>query len=123
VLASSSVGYSTGPSGTALLKLFERWGIAERIKDKLIQARPGVPVGSLVARGEVALGFQQASELMHLQGIDMLGPLPPAAQIITTFSAAVCATSAQPEIARQLLAFMAAPQSAEAKRRLGMEPV
>ena len=30
VLAARTVGYSTGPSGVALQKLFERWGIAER---------------------------------------------------------------------------------------------
>ena len=63
VLAAPSVGYSTGPSGTALLKLFERWGIAAQMQERLKQARPGVPVGSMVASGEVALGFQQLSEL------------------------------------------------------------
>ncbi|HYF17913.1 MAG TPA: substrate-binding domain-containing protein, partial [Ramlibacter sp.] len=76
VLAAPSIGYSTGPSGTALLKLFERWGIADQVKPKTVQAPPGVPVGSLIAKGEVALGLQQLSELMNLQGIDIVGPLP-----------------------------------------------
>jgi molybdate transport system substrate-binding protein len=69
VLAAPTVGYSTGPSGVALVKLFERWGIAQELQGRLVQATPGVPVGSLVARGEVALGFQQLSELIHLDGI------------------------------------------------------
>ncbi len=46
VLAMRSIGYSTGPSGTALLQLFARWGLADRLQDKLPQAPPGVPVGS-----------------------------------------------------------------------------
>jgi molybdate transport system substrate-binding protein len=122
VLAASSVGYSTGPSGTALLKLFERWGIAAQMQDRLKQARPGVPVGSMVASGEVALGFQQLSELIHLPGITLLGGMPAAVAIDTIFSGGVCQTAAQPDAARELLAFMGSQEAADAKRRNGMEP-
>lgn len=122
VLAAPTLGYSTGPSGVQLARLFERWGIAQAIASRLVTAPPGVPVGALVARGEVALGFQQLSELIHLPGIDIVGPLPSAVQIVTTFSGAVGARSAQPGAARALLAFMAAPEAAAAKRRQGMEP-
>ena len=72
VLNAPSISYSTGPSGVALVKLFERWGISEQIAGKIVQAPPGVPVGSLVAKGEVALGFQQLSELIHLPGIQVV---------------------------------------------------
>lgn len=122
VLAAPSVGFSTGPSGVALQKLFERWGIAEAIKPRMVQARPGVPVGSMVASGEVALGFQQLSELIHVQGIQIVGALPAAIAIDTVFSAAVVKDASNADEARRLLAFMAAPEAAEAKRRQGMEP-
>ena len=122
VLAAPSVGFSTGPSGVALQKLFERWGIADEIKPRMVQARPGVPVGSMVASGEVALGFQQLSELIHVDGIQIVGALPAAIAIDTVFSAAVVAGATDAEVAAQLLAFMASPEAAEAKRRQGMEP-
>jgi molybdate transport system substrate-binding protein len=122
VLDSASIGYSTGPSGVALTKLFERWGIAEQIRERIVQAPPGVPVGSLVADGRIALGFQQLSELMNLPGIDVLGPLPSSIQVVTTFTAGVARASAQPAAARALIAFLAAPEAAEIKRRNGMEP-
>jgi molybdate transport system substrate-binding protein len=122
VLAAPTVGYSTGPSGVALVKLFERWGIAQELQGRLVQATPGIPVGSLVARGEVALGFQQLSELIHLDGIDVIGPMPAAVQITTTFSGAVCTASTQPDAVRAMLAFMASPEAEAAKRRNGMEP-
>lgn len=122
VLAAPSVGFSTGPSGVALQKLFERWGIAEAIKPRMVQARPGIPVGSMVASGEVALGFQQLSELIHVQGIQIVGALPAAIAIDTVFSAAVVKGAVNADEARRLLAFMAAPEAAEAKRRQGMEP-
>jgi len=122
VLDAPTIGYSTGPSGTALVKLFERWGMTEQVRAKLVQAPPGVPVGSLVAEGKVALGFQQLSELVHQQGITIVGAMPKAAEIITTFSGAICTTSTQRDAARELLVFMASPPTADAKHRQGMEP-
>jgi molybdate transport system substrate-binding protein len=122
VLGATSLSYSTGPSGVALAKLFARWGIAEQIQNRIVTAPPGVPVGSLVAKGEVELGFQQLSELIHLQGISIVGPLPAAIQIITTFSAAITASCERVAQVRALLDFMASPDAAAAKRRQGMEP-
>jgi len=122
LLSARSIGYSTGPSGTALLQLFERWGMVETLRERIVQAPPGIPVGALVARGEVELGFQQHSELMHLQGIDLIGEMPAGAQIITTFSAALCTASKMPAAVRELLAFMTTPQTAALKRRHGMQP-
>lgn len=122
VLAAPSLAYSTGPSGVALVQLFERWGILDEIRPRIVQAPPGVPVGSLVARGEVALGFQQLSELIHLAGISVVGPLPPAIQVTTIFSGGVAATSREPALVRELLAFMAAPAQAALQRKQGMEP-
>ena len=122
LLAARSVGYSTGPSGTALLKLFERWGIGDEIRGRLVQARAGVPVGELVASGEVEVGLQQLSELMHLPGIDVIGAMPPGTEIVTTFSAARCAASTQPDAADAVLRFLRSPAAADAKRRHGMDP-
>jgi molybdate transport system substrate-binding protein len=122
VRAARSVGVSTGPSGTHLAGLFDRWGIAAEIRDRLVQPPPGVPVGSLVTRGEVELGFQQLSELMSLEGITVLGTLPPGADFITVFSGGVCRAAAQPAAARAWLEWAASPATAEAKRRHGMTP-
>ncbi|CAM3844108.1 substrate-binding domain-containing protein [Roseateles saccharophilus] len=123
VLQARAIGYSTGPSGTALMQLFERWGLADTLKERLVQARPGVPVGSLVASGEVELGFQQLSELQGLDGITLLSGMPPEVDIVSRFSGAVTANAAQPDAAQALLDFMAGPAADALKRRHGMHAV
>ncbi|WP_431225024.1 substrate-binding domain-containing protein [Serratia sp. L9] len=123
VLAAKTIGYSTGPSGVYLAELFGRWGIAEQIKENMVKAPPGVPVGALVANGEVELGFQQLSELLHLKGIVILGPLPADIQIMTRFSAGLPLESNQPEAAQVLLNFLTSPAAIEAKINNGMEPI
>ena len=122
VRTARTLGYSTGPSGAHLARLFARWGIADEIAPRVVQAPPGVAVGALVARGDVALGFQQRSEIAGLDGVDALGPLPEAIQNVTVFSGAVCAASARPDAAASVLAFMAAPACDDTKLRHGMLP-
>jgi molybdate transport system substrate-binding protein len=122
VLAARSIGYSTGPSGVALAKLFERWGISEEIRSRVVVPASGIGVGTLVASGEVELGFQQLSELINVEGISILGPLPPAVQITTIFSAGICVVSTKAAAVREMLAYMSSPGTAAAKRRQGMEP-
>jgi len=121
ILAARSLGYSTGPSGNHLVKLFEQWGIKEQIASRIVQAPAGVPVATLVARGEAELGFQQLSELLHVPGVEVLGSMPGETQSITTFSAAVSASCNRAPEVRALLEFLAGPQADAIKREQGME--
>lgn len=124
VLAADIVAYSTGPSGVYLEKLFAQWGIMDELQGRLVKAPPGVPVGSLVAKGEASLGFQQLSELMALPGIVVLGELPPDAAYITVFSSAIAqaeaAQAARVQAAREWMAFLASAATEATKRRHGM---
>ena len=122
VLAARSLSYSTGPSGTYLQQLFERWGILSAIQSRIVVPPPGVPVGTLVANGSCELGFQQMSELINLAGIDVLGPLPPAIQMLTVFSGGIASACSSPGAARRVLEYMASSGVADLKRRFGMEP-
>ncbi len=123
MLAAPTIGYSTGPSGAHLERLLVGWDILETVRDRIVTAPPGVPVGSLVADGRVSLGFQQWSELMSLPGIEVLGPLPAAIQSMTVFSGAITAACTRPDEAHTLLEYLASPGTARLKRQHGMEPV
>lgn len=122
VLAAERISYSTGPSGVALQTLFQRWGVAEAVADKTVQAPPGVPVASLVAKGDVSLGFQQLSELLNVPGITIVGPLPEPIQIVTVFSAGIPADTPRSAAVQAMIEFMRSPDADAAKRRQGMQP-
>jgi molybdate transport system substrate-binding protein len=121
VLAAKSVVYSTGPSGIYLSGLFQRMGIAGQIEAKVRQVQ-GEPAGAVVARGEAEIGFQQMSELLPVEGIDVVGPLPPDIQQITVFAAGLHARAKEPAAARALIRFLQAPAAAPIIRKKGMEP-
>lgn len=122
VLAANSVAYSSGPSGFYVADLFTKMGIANQIRDKIRQPPSGAQVGELVARGEADLGFQQISELLHVKGIDYLGPLPAEIQNVTVYSAGLHGASPASEAARDLAKFLSGPEAAPIIRKLGMEP-
>jgi molybdate transport system substrate-binding protein len=122
LLAAKSIVLSSGPSSVYLPTLFQRMGIADEIKPKIIQIGPGLPVGEAVARGEGEIGFTQMSELMSVKGVEYLGPLPAEVQFITVFSAGLHAAAPAPDAARALVKFLTAPDAAPVLRRHGMEP-
>lgn len=117
------IGYSTGLSGDYLLQLVERWGLSESLADRLVLAPAGVPVGRLVAQGEVDLGFQQLSELKPIAGIEIVGSLPPDIQVETVFSAGVGRSSMAPEQALSFIAYLTSDAARAAKRAHDMEPM
>lgn len=121
VLAAKSVVYSTGPSGIYLAGLFERMGIAQQVNSKLKKVQ-GEPAGAAVARGEAEIGFQQMSELLPVPGIDIVGPLSPDVQKITTFSAGFHVAAKESDAAKALVEFLTAPAAAPLIREKGMEP-
>lgn len=129
VLASPTLSYSTGPSGAYLEQLFQRWGIAETVKARIVVPPSGTPVGALVASGQAALGFQQLSELMSLPGIEVLGTLPADVAFITTFSSGIptvvagdaAADTARVAAVQSFLQFLASAGVQDVKRKQGMD--
>ena len=122
LLAAKSIAYSSGPSGAHIANLITRMGIEEQVKGRVLQTRPGNPVGHYVARGEAEIGFQQMSELMPIAGIDLLGPLPADVQEITVFAGGVHANAKSPAATRALLQYLTSPAAAPVIRNKGMEP-
>jgi molybdenum ABC transporter molybdate-binding protein len=123
LLRAKSVAYSSSASGVYLSsELFPRLGIADQVTAKSRRVESG-PVAVVVARGEAEIGFQQISELLPVQGIDYVGPLPSDVQRVTIFSAGVTAAAKAPDAARALITFLASPAAFAVIRKSGLEPM
>ena len=122
LLAAQSIGYSASVSGTYLsTELFPRLGIWERLEPKskrVVSDR----VGNVVARGKVEIGFQQISEILPIEGVDYVGPIPEAFQKVSTFSAGLTTRARNLEDARSLLEFLSSEKVALAIAATGLEP-
>jgi molybdate transport system substrate-binding protein len=123
LLAATSIGLSSSVSGDYFAnELFSRLGIAAEVKAKTRRIEVE-RVGLVVARGEVEIGFQQMSELLPIAGITIAGPLPPGAQLTSTFAAGVPTASPHPTEARAFISFLASEAAAEAIRKSGLEAI
>jgi molybdate transport system substrate-binding protein len=122
LLDAKSVAYSTGPSGSYVLTMFDKLGIGAEMKPKSIQTATGTRVGDYLGRGEAEIGFQQIAELIHETGSDYVGPLPPEIQNVTVFSSGIHTAAKQSDAAKMLQAFLASSEATPVIRKNGMEP-
>jgi molybdate transport system substrate-binding protein len=123
VLAADSIGYSASASGTYLSsELFPRLGIWDEIEPKskrILSER----VATVVARGEVQIGFQQISEIIPIEGIDFVGPIPSTVQRVTTFSAGITTRAENSADAYSLIDYLSSVEVADTITNTGLEPV
>jgi len=122
LLSAKSIAYSRSLSGVHIAGLFQNWGIAEQLQPKIKQPAPGEFVGEMVARGEAEIGFQQISELVHIDGIDFIGPIPSDIQLVTVVSGGVHPGAKQPAAAKAWVDFLASPAAAPVLKKNGLDP-
>ena len=122
LLRATSIGYSASESGKYVTtQLYQRLGIADEALKKSVFVGNGERVGTLIARGEVEVGFQQVSELLPIEGIAHITPIPEELQLVTTFRAGIGATAVHPEAAARAVAFLCSPDAVSAIRVTGLE--
>jgi len=121
LLAAKTIGYTSGPSGVYMAGLIEKMGIAAEVKPKHRGVPSGGTIGTIVASGGAEIGFQQVSELVHIPGIDYIGPLPPDIQCVTVFSCGLQAGASQPDAAKALMAFLTTPAAKNVMTKHGLE--
>lgn len=110
-----------GSSGVYLADLFQKWGIADILKPKLVLV-PGGLVAQKVVNGEADIALHQISEILAVPGARLVGPLPADIQNYTVYRGAIGTKAGAPEAAQAFLAFMQGPEAKAILQQKGMEP-
>jgi molybdate transport system substrate-binding protein len=120
--AAESFGYSASVSGTHLSTVaLPSLGIWEEIESKsrrVVTER----VASVVARGEIELGFQAVSEILAIEGADYVGPIPDEIQQTSSFLAVIPANTENADGAARLIEFLSSPAVAGIVASTGLSP-
>ncbi|HEX2828423.1 MAG TPA: substrate-binding domain-containing protein [Burkholderiales bacterium] len=113
---------SEGASGIHFSRVIADLGIAEAIKAKAHRQAGGL-VAEVLARGEVELAVQQIPELLAVEGVELVGPLPADVQAISTSAVGIFANAASREAAQAFIDFLATAEAKRVFREKGHEPV
>jgi molybdate transport system substrate-binding protein len=128
MLAAKSIACSRpvggGQSGVHLAKVFADLGITEQMQAKAKYGAGGAGglAGLVLLRGEADIGIQQMAELMAVDGIDVVGPLPPEIQMVTPFVAAIPTNAPYAAAGRAVIAFLTTPDAKRVIKAKGLEP-
>jgi molybdate transport system substrate-binding protein len=112
-----------GSAGRAIAHMIEEMGLTETIRPKLTRASAIGGGVALVAGGNAEVGLFNISEILPIQGVQLVGPLPEELQNYIVFSAAIPVRNTAPEPAAAFIQALAAPEALDAWRNAGMEPV
>ncbi|GAA3528779.1 substrate-binding domain-containing protein [Amycolatopsis ultiminotia] len=120
LVSARSVAYSlTGASGIHFQDVMRRLGITETVGAKATAIHAGFTADRVIA-GEADLAVQQISELMSIDGIDIVGPFPAPYQKHTDFSAAIFSDSGSPSAAEALVEHLSGERAGEVYSRSGL---
>ncbi|HEY3643523.1 MAG TPA: substrate-binding domain-containing protein [Xanthobacteraceae bacterium] len=121
MLNSASIGHTNAGTGPFNTRLFQKLGIYDQVKGK-VKIIEGRPVAVAVAAGDIEIGIQQTNVIQPVPGTIYLGPLPKDLMEYGRFGVGLLTVSKEPEVAKALIKFMAAPENAALVRKSAMEP-
>jgi molybdate transport system substrate-binding protein len=122
LLAAKSVTYAQdGASRVHIERMFERLGIAAEMKAKTVMEQGSVRAAAKVVNGEAEILLTLISEILPVEGMELLGPLPAEFQSYISFAAFVSSRPKDPVAARAFVECVAAPATASTFSAKGIE--
>src|SRR6202162_1998623 len=123
LLNAKSITYAKDGAARVLIeKIYERLGIADQVKPKIVlQSVPGRPQ-TAVADGQAEMVMTLVSEILPVKGIELVGPVPKELQSYVSFRGGVSANTKNADASRAVVKFFTSSKSAPAYKARGLEP-
>lgn len=122
LLEATSVAFpGEGASGRYFVDLVDRLGLTAQMQAKL-RPMPAEDTVEVVARGEADFVVVVASRIAGVPGVDLVGPIPAALQTRIGFAAGVSVAARAPDVAADLVRFLAAPAARPILEAFGIQP-
>lgn len=121
MLDARSISYAGGSPSAHILSLFERLGIAQTIKPKLIPTTK-ISLVDVIAKGEPEIAVNGVAPILNTPGADLVGWLPAELQDYVVFTGGISATAEHKEAGQALLKLLTTPNAVAAFKRIGVEP-
>lgn len=109
-----------GTAGIHLAQVLERAGMREELEGRLRACRNGADTMHHLAQGAPgAIGFAQATEIVHSSGVTYVGALPPGYDLATAYDLALVATARNRAAAECFRALLCGGETAGARLACG----
>jgi molybdate transport system substrate-binding protein len=111
-----------GASRVYIVKMLDRFGIADQVKSKIVLEQGSTRAAARVADGSAELILTLVSEILPAPGVELVGPLPAEVQNYISMSAGVGVKARNADAGRALIKFLAGPSIVPTLKAKGMEP-
>jgi molybdate transport system substrate-binding protein len=126
LLKAKTVAYtdpkSGGSGGVMFAAMLDRLGIADAVNKKAVLGKRGAEVAASIAEGRAEIGTTFISEVLPVEGVKVIGPLPGDLHNANTYTAAITAGSASQATATVLLRALTDPATRVRWIAAGLEP-
>ena len=126
LLAAKEVYYAdpaTATSGAHFLRVADRLGVGDAVRQKGRTARGGSEAMELMAKSNAdAIGLTQISQILSVKEVVLVGPYPGDLQNMATYAGILLTRTPHPEAAEAFLRFLTSPPVQARFKQAGFEP-
>ncbi len=110
-------------AGIHFMNVLKQLGLDQELADRLRTYPNGAAAMTAMAKSteKGLLGCTQDTEILYIEGVDLIADLPKEFELATVYTAAVCTGAKEPQAAADLIALLAGSETATLRAECGFE--